>query len=70
MRKTNDPNGQLRSMIRVALQNCDTANTPNFCKMLAAEGGYQKAESMVAGYALRNRVAIGTAIGHLESELG
>ncbi len=60
---------QLRSMIRVALQQCDTVATPNFCEMLHSSEGYRRAESMVLNFALKNKVSIGAAIGHLETEM-
>ena len=56
-------------MIRVALQHCDRSVTPNFCEMLKSPEGYRKAESMVLNYALKNTVSVGSAIGHLESEM-
>lgn len=68
---TKRPNliNELKQLIKIELEDCNSDLWPNVCKLRHAPGGYQKIEDMIIRLVAKEGMLVGAAIAHIEQEL-
>jgi len=60
---------ELRKLIKIELQDCDSNKWPYVCKMQSTPKGYARIEEMIIRYAAKEAMPIGSAIALIEQEM-
>ncbi|MBN4062178.1 hypothetical protein JYU20_03165 [Bacteroidales bacterium AH-315-I05] len=69
MNKGKDHIWQLKQLIKIELEDCNSDLWPNVCKLRHAPGGYKKIEEMIIRLVSKEAMLVGAAIAHIEQEL-
>lgn len=59
---------ELRKLIKIELQDCDSERWPVVCRMQSSEAGYAKIEEMIIRYVAKEGMPIGSAVALIEQE--
>lgn len=68
MDKAEDKLAELRRLIKIELEMCDSSNVPTVCQMKNTPEGYKKIEQLIINSVMKTGDSIGEAILRIEKE--